>query len=790
MGFATFRSPTKINRSSIPVLKSSPAEGKTMSFGIHKIVLLLFLLPVLWLNAQENNATVKGFIRDAETSEPLVGVNVLVVGSGQGTASDQDGYYILQLAAGTYTIRFEMIGYRPYQKKQVVLRAGDRRTLNVYLVQQALEYGETVEVVGEKELSRSPVGSVMDVGRQEIRGRAGALEDVTRMLQTLPGVVSEGDFSGKMYVRGGRSDENVVLLDRIYIYEPYHLNGLTSIFNPDLIKDIEFYAGGFPAKYGQALSAVIEVYNRYGRRGPLQGNLSSSFISSTALLEGALPGPRGSFLLSARLNYYDKIMDMLRLPDSYFRPHFYDYQSKFFYPVNKKHLLEINALFSGDGLRWDIDPQDEFIDLPQGSRRFRRKQSLNMLSTDWKWVLSDNAFVHTNAAYTQQYFDARYVYPTSHWIHFNVGNYDLRSELTYLPAAHHKLESGLYLHMVKVDYRLSYPRAYWELFFSTNKNSSVRLSDDSTLIRADYASFYKYMGYYLQDQWEIIPGALITNVGVRLEYLDVSGQFVVNPRFNLIYHLDRHTLLKGAWGVFNQYSRDPLVFDPAAGNPRTRAPRATHYILGLERRFRKQFLFRVEGYYKELSDLVTTDSRTNYDNDGSGYSYGVDLFLQKKVSGKWSGWLSYSFGISRRKDSPAQPFYYPLQDQRHTFSLVANYRPRSSWNVGIKWLFHTGKPYTAIKSVQHLPDSLSGGIIVVPVEGPVNGERFPAYSRIDLRVNKNFVLFGKSCEGYLEIINLLNRKNVYDYHYNRDYSARKAIHQLPILPFMGMKFYF
>ncbi len=757
---------------------------------MRKIALLLLLLPTFWLNAQDTLAEIKGIIRDAETSEPLVGVNVLVVGTGQGTASDLSGYYFLRLPVGKYTLRFEMIGYRPYQKKGIILRAGDRRILNVYLVQQALEYGETVEVVGEKELSRSPVGSVMDVGRREIQGRAGSLEDVTRMLQTLPGVVSEGDFSGKMYVRGGRSDENVVLLDRIYIYEPYHLNGLTSIFNPDLIKDIEFYAGGFPAKYGQALSAVIEVYNRYGRRGPLQGNLSSSFISSTALLEGALPGPRGSFLLSARLNYYDKIMDMLRLPDSYFRPHFYDYQSKFFYPVNKKHLLEINALFSGDGLRWNINPEDEFIDLPQTSRQFKRKQSLNMFSTDWKWVLSDNAFVHTNAAYTHQYFDARYVYPTSHWIHFNVGNYDVRSELTLLPAAHHKLESGLYLHMVKVDYRLSYPRSYWELFFTTNKNSSVRLSDDSTLIRADYASLYTYMGYYLQDQWEIIPGVLVTNAGVRLEYLDVSGQFVVNPRFNLMYHLDRHTLLKGAWGVFNQYSRDPLVFDPVAGNPKTRAPQAVHYILGLERRFRKQFLFRVEGYYKDLSDLVTTNPQTNYDNDGSGYSYGVDLFLQKKVSGRWSGWLSYSFGVSRRKDSPAQPFYYPLQDQRHTFSLVANYRPRSSWGVGIKWLFHTGKPYTAIRGVQYLPDSLTGGVIAVPVEGPVNGERFPAYSRIDLRVDKKFNLFGKSCEGYLEVINLLNRKNVYDYHYNRDYSARKAIRQLPILPFMGMKFYF
>lgn len=750
---------------------------------------IIVLLTIWQARAQTPSSRVSGVIRDAETSEPLPGVNVLVPGTQEGAASESTGRFEVRLPEGVYTLRFEMLGYRPYQVDNLRLEKGANRVLNVFLIQQALEYGRAVEVVGERELSREPSGSVMEIRSEEVRGRAGALEDVTRTLQTLPGVAAEGDFSGKMYVRGGRVDENLVLLDRIYIYEPYHLNGLVSIFNPELIKDIEFYAGGFPAKYGQAMSAVIEVYNRYGQRGPLQGSVGSSFISSDALVEGALPGPRGSFLFSVRVNYYDRIMDWLKLPESYFRPGFYDYQLKLFYPLGKKHLFEVNGLYSGDKLRWSVDSEDEFIDLPTASEKFVRKQALGVGNVDWKWILSDKAFVHTNAAYIYNYFDARYLYPTTHWIYFVVDNYDLRSEFTFIPFPHHKIESGFYLHRVEADYTLSFPKAYWDLLYTTNRNTSVRLSDDSTLASAAYRSVYQYAGCYLQDQWEMLPGKLIANAGMRFEYLNATAQVVVNPRLALVYHLNARTLLKSAWGWFSQFSRDPLVFDPAAGNRRARAPLAEHYILGLEHRFGGNYLFRVEGYYKKLRDLITTDPQINYDNDGSGFSRGADVFFQKKVSGKWSGWLSYSYSVSRRKDHPAQPYYYPLQDQRHTLSLVANYQPRARWNIGLKWQFNTGKPYTPIAEVIYLPDS-TGTIIPLPVEGAENSARFPAYSRIDLRIDRQLRIWGNPGEIYLEVINLFNRNNVYDYNYNSDYSEVKAINQLPRLPVLGLKVLF
>ena len=152
--------------------------------------------------------------------------------------------------------------------------------------------------------------------------------------------------------------------------------------------------------------------------------------------------------------------------------------------------------------------------------------------------------------------------------------------------------------------------------------------------------------------------------------------------------------------------------------------------------------------------------------------------------------MSYSFGISRRRDDPSQPYYYPQQDQRHTLSLVLNFRPGKRWNLGVKWLLNSGKPYTEVVDVLYLPDSTGKDTLIVPVEGPINGKRFPFYSRVDVRIQRTFFLGNKPLECYLEVINLLNRKNVYDYSYNRDYSKKKAIHQLPILPVLGAKFSF
>lgn len=758
-----------------------------------KILILLYCICVIFIQglcAQKTKCLIKGVIKNAETNESLAGTNISVIGTHFGDAADEYGNYELVLEPGTYSLKFEMIGFQSREIKNIELKEGQNQNLNIYLIQEAMEYGETIEVIGERSLSKEPVGSAMNISRLQVEGRVGAFEDATRTLQTMPGVVTPTDFSGKMFVRGGRTQENVVMVDRIYVYEAYHLGGLSSIFNPDLIDNIEFYAGGFPARYGQAMSAIIEVYNRYGRRGEIQGSFSSSFVSLKMLVEGGLSGDRGSYLVSARVNYYDKIMDLLNLPSTYFRPHFYDYQIKLFYPLNKYHLFEVNTLFSGDGYKLDIDKENEFFDVPSGSDKMCQQQNMSILSMDWKWVLSNHIFSHTNVAYINNYFDSRMTHPTSHWINFDVDNLDLRNEITFLSFPHHKIETGIYLHAPFVNYTISFPRSYWNMVYHTNQNSSIRISDDSTKISTTYKVDYAYLGFSIQDEWEIVPSKLKTNFGFRVEYLNVTEELLFNPRLSLAYKIYPTLTLKFATGIYSQYSRDPLVFDPNEGNLNIKSPYAIHYIAGIEKEFADEVLFRVEAYYKNFNQLIVTNHDYEYQNSGSGFSYGFDVFLQKKLNKNWDGWLTYSYGISKRRDYKEMPLYYPIQDQRHTVSLVGNVNLPDQWKAGIKWLYNTGKPFTAIDRTENIVDPNTGDQITIPIEGPISGERFPGYSRVDLRIEKKFTWLGLKFDSYLEIINIFNTENVFDYQYNKDYSKRQASYQLPRLPVLGLNLNF
>jgi len=754
-----------------------------------KIFISLYFLSLIFIQslyAQNSNGLIRGIIKNAETNELLAGANVSVSGKQVGDATDKNGLYEISLPKGIYTLTFEYIGYQSLEIKNLELDANELKDLNVYLIQEAMEYGKAIEVIGDKELSKQAVGSAINISSMEIEGRAGSLEDATRTLQTMPGVITQTDFSGKMYVRGGRTQDNVVLVDRIFVYEPYHLGGLSSIFNPDLINDIEFYAGGFPAKYGQAMSAVIEVNNRYGRRGNLQGSFSSSFISTRLLAEGSLPGEKGSFLLSGRINYYDKIMDLLKIPSTYFRPHFQDYQVKLFYPLNKNHLFEVNTLISGDGYKMDIDKENDFLDIPNESDKVRQQQNLNVYSFDWKWILTESIFSHTNIAYIYNSFENRFSQPTTNWIKFDVDNYDIRNEITFLNFPHHKIETGLYFHVPVVDYTISFPRSYWNLIYHTNHNSNVRLSDDSTLVSTNYKIDYHYMGFSIQDEWEIIANKLKSNYGFRLEYLNVTKEVILNPRLSMVYYLYPYLSLKFATGMYSQYSRDPLVFDPIEGNLNIQAPYAIHYIGGIENEFSDGYLFRIESYYKDFRKLITSTFENGYQNSGSGYSYGFDFFLQKEMGYNWDGWLTYSYSVSKRRDYASQNLYFPIQDQKHTLSLVGNYKLSDTWKAGIKWLFSTGKPFTSIDYVNQTVDPYTGEVLYFPVEGKFNNKRFPNYSCLDIRIEKKFKWLGLEFDSYLEIINVFNSKNVYDYQYNQDYSDRKTTYQLPLIPVLGL----
>jgi len=742
------------------------------------------LVPIFGI-AKGSRGKIKGVIVDAKTSDPLVGVNIVVVGTNRGTASDRQGQFWLELPEGTYFLKFSMIGYKVFELKNVRVQASQTTHLRINLVQKAIEL-QAITVTGELPLlDRQPQVSSQILRREQLTRVSGSFEDLTRTVQTLPGVVSQADFSGRMYVRGGRADENIVLLDRTFIYEPYHLGGMISIFNPDLIDRVEFYAGGFPAAYGNAMSSFLVVTNQKGKKENFEGKASLSFLSANAHLGGPSPDGRGSWFVSARRSYHDQLMKAMGAFKNYIFPNFYDLQIILFYPLGENHLLSFSGLHTGDRMKLQFD-RSARAEAPADSGDFDWNNQMSIATFDWKWILSSKAFTHTTFSYSEQPFKYRTFGLFPQWIEFHARNWDFREDATLLNFNNHKIETGLYLHRSDVVQKMFFNKSYWLLFAGDNKNTSVRVSSDSTRIRMDNVRSYNYIGAYLQDQWELLPPRLTVNVGLRWEYFDVSRQMVWSPRLSFSWVMSKNSVIKGAWGFYRQFPRDPVRMDAHNGNPNLKAQHSTHYILGLERQISKDVLTRVEFYYKDFRHLIVKNPVTHFANTGTGNSYGAEIFLQKRAAGNFDGWISYSYSVSRRRDAPGQREYYPMQDQRHTVSAVVNWHPHRGWDVSLKWLVYSGRPYTPLDTVIYDATNQS----YLPIEGPVNSQRLPSYQRLDVRVDYWFHWKKQLVAAYVEILNLYNHKNLYDYIWNQDYSRCSKSYQFPLLPTFGVSIRF
>jgi len=726
---------------------------------------------------------IEGIVRDQATERPLMGVNVVVLGTSWGTTTSPEGHFRVWLPPDLYKLRFEMMGYQSLVLGPIRLDSGSQVTVSAELVEKVIPMDEVL-VLGERSASvEDKQVSSHFLERRRWESLSGTTEDVMRSIQTLPGVASPADFFGRVYVRGGRASENVVVLDRVFIYEPYHLGGALSIFNPELIDYVEFYSGGYPAKYGQATAAILQVFNKTGLAQSFQGEVSLSVISANAVLQGRLPGNGGAWILSTRRSYHDKLMQAVGAFKNYVFPHFHDLQLKVTYPLNKKHVVTFDALSSGDALKIELENEDGRADALADSGDLAWDNQLTLASLDWKWLISPKSYSHMTISYSQQPFNSEISGLSPQWFAGKVRNFDVNADLAVLSLAGHELEAGCYVRATDARLDVNFKQDY---FLFTAENSNVAL--DTTLLRSSVDKIFRYTGLYLQDEWSVVPPTLNVGFGFRYETLNTSPARPLSPRFNLTYRVTENTLLKFSWGHYYQFSKDPVETEPPLGNNDLKPKRAIHYILGLDHQITTNTKVRVEGYIKELSKLFVFGPALRFGNYGQGRVQGLEFFLERRTSGRLNGWASYSYSVARRKDFLGTPEYHPLQDQRHTASLVLNHRPNRKWRFSVRWMVHSGRPYTPLLGSEAVVDSVSGEVEGYrPIEGPKNSRRFPTYQRLDVRCDRIFHFNGWNLEMYLEVLNLYNHKNVYDYSYTKDYSRRISTYQFPLLPSLGLK---
>jgi ferric enterobactin receptor len=801
------------------------------------------------LSAAGADAPLQGRVLDAPTGQAVAGATIAA--GDQHSVSDKDGRFELSLPAGDWPIKATAAGYLDFDQR-ITIDNRSVRTLEIVLVRSAT-YEERVEVTAPRVPIERP--ATIPVETREVLAAAGTADNIFRVLQTMPSVAATQEFGSRLSVRGGSPDENLTIMDGVEIHNPYRLFGLTSAFNPETVRRFELTAGGYSAAYGDRLSSLLMVENRAGdETSRFKGSAALSLTDANVVTEGKLPGGiAGSWVATVRRTYYDLIADHLVGTNL---PSFTDVQTKGVWQPRDRSRLSLFALVSREDTDASFDgsapgengaivarTRNEVVSTRYERELFDRGTS----STIAAWYQNtdrlnfDGSFQPENQRSNAPGAAPPPLTNLSFSRDLTVKDASLRQELAFPLGDRQLLETGFEVHRLDagIDWLASYDRQ-----LITGNGSSVRggaglpdlLSSSRPATRA---------GSWIQDRIVANP-RLTIQPGVRLDYNTFNGSATLSPRFAATVQLNGSTRLRTSGGLYVQspgwekfLQSDYLVDLTPQGSVNISDERSVHTVVSFEKDVSRAVLFRAEGYYKSYSDLIVgrleTDAEraarvAQYDfppdlqtsvptapiitsfptNAATGNAYGFDLFVSRStpVNQKGlTGWASYTFGVANRTAyGRTYPFDY---DRRHAVSLVSTYRVGPKFDIATTIRVASGFPRTPALGVRVaavsdgngrlVPAHDSTGQLIYTVDAGgvdnLNTARLPLFARADIRATYRPGGPTGRWELYLDVINVLNRKNAglvesqlaYDPTSDKPKIVEKPGAAIPRLPSFGIR---
>lgn len=633
---------------------------------------------------------------------------------------------------------------------------------------------ESVTILSDRIIDRSSV-SDLSLNPAEIKISQGLYEDPLRSISFLPGISKGGGdlFStSQIYVRGGSPDENLYMLDNVRLYFPWYFGGIKSIFNTETIDHLEILTGGFSAKYGNAMSSILNVSTRHGNFERYHGNVSVGFANSQLLLEGPLLKNKVSFLVSARKTYLDLF---IKNPKQFPLSSFTDATYILSWKINEKQKLIFSGISGLNGTTYHVDNP-----APGVPGTIDNKGNVHSQSLQWQALFGSRLYSKLSLLHS---FSSSQVTVGRNF------NLDITGETIGF-----RQDFSWYF---RPDYKIIFGGEWAEGGYSSTGNTpldpfSLDPADTNiTLYSFDINSRNQNHGAYASLLGK--SGRFNVNAGGRYDYNKATGGMDLSPRLSLSYNLTERSRLRAAWGYYYQFPG----MDAVNRNNKLTSSRCTHYILGYSQNFGSQLTGWIEGYHKQYEQLVVYDSLLNYSNSGTGYSQGAEVFLSKKM-GLFSGWLSYGYSVSKRRESLQQKEAYFVFDQRHIFNTVVEmnvpnkdkfYIPHL---VSLNFTYRTGTPYTPVNSAVLTPGGWQ------QIKGEPFSLRNPASHNLILKVQfRVWINKRKTIRMYsfIEIWNLYNRKNVAGrlYQYGSQYPnnvSEQVYYGTPFLQAGGFKLEF
>lgn len=735
---------------------------------------------------------VRGFVYDKKSGEPLIFTTVFIQELMTGKQTDINGFYALsKIKEGTYTLKCAAIGYDTATAR-VTITAGKIINQNLYAVATAVQMEEAT-IVGDRQKARNDVKiSVNTVTQKELKQLPafGGEPDLAQYLQVLPGVVFSGDQGGQLYIRGGTPVHNKVLLDGMIVYNPFHSIGLFSVFDADVIRSADVYAGGFGAQYGGRIGAIIDVNTREGNKTRFGGKLSASPISSKILLEGPINkftegGASSSYMISYKNSYLNQTA-----------PTLYNYAGKDGLPFSFSDLYAKASFISSSGSKINLFGFDfnDRVDYPQTQYNWKSSGG----GANFYIIPEGSTVINGAASYSQ--YKMNQTEADGKPRESSINGFNINVNFSYF-IGKDDIKYGLEMNGFSTDYNY------------TNLYGRQLKQEEFTTELSGYFRYKKNIG------------RLVLEPGIRVQNYASLSEITFEPRLAAKYNVTDKIRVKAAGGYYTQ-NLIAAVSDLDVVNlfygflsgpenlPRrfngkevtSALQKAWHYGAGFEFDLGQHQEINIEGFYKDFTQLTNINRDKLYDENDltkpeyqrndfaveNGSSYGLD-FKYKYEFRKVYLWAVYSLTYVERFDGTRT--YAPHFDRRHNTNIVLTYTfdKKRTWNLNTRWNYGSGFPFTQTQGFYEKltpgtggnPLTQNGQIGVYYTD--INKGRLPSFHRMDVSLSKKLTLKKNQTMTFtVAATNVYNRDNIFYF----DRARFTRINQLPIIPTVGINYSF
>lgn len=774
---------------------------------LSRLFLLLFFLLVLISknNLQAQSGSIRGFVYEASSGEPIIFSNVYLKGSTYGGTTDVNGFFnITKIPVGKYTLLVTFLGYDTIRE---VINLHENEVINrKFKLSQAAISLSSVSVTADRiEAETETKTSVINLTPKTLKKipSIGGQADLAQYLQVVPGVIFTGDQGGQLYIRGGSPIQNKVLLDGMIVYNPFHSIGLFSVFDTELIRNAEVFTGGFSADYGGRISSVMDITTRDGNKHRFAGKAAASTFGANFVLEGPLiqaktdNGGSSSFILSVKNSYLEQSSKLFYsyIDENGLPFNFLDIYGKV--SINASNGSKIN--FFGFNFNDNVNNYKSLSDF--GWKSFGGGS--NFLIIPGK----SPVLIEGNLAYSS--YEARLKEANTPDRSSSIDGFNMGFHFTYF------LGKDLVKYGIEI------------LGFKTQFNftNGVGRVIDQTENTTELAGYVRYKGTF---------GKLLFEPSFRVQWYASLANISPEPRLAMKYVINDFMRLKMAAGMYSQNliaansDRDvvnlfygflsgpdnlPSTFD---GEDIThKLQKANHFILGLETDLSSKLNMNIEGYLKDFKQLTNLNRNKIYNESEApsgtpdiykkdfiiekGKAYGADLSLKYEFK-KLYIWGVYSLGwvTKQYEKTPGELVTYrPHYDRRHNVNMIVSYTTGDlkQWEFSTRWNFGSGFPFTQLQGFyEYLPFdggintdiSTSNGQLGI-VYADLNKGELPTYHRLDMDVKRKFFFSENTVlEVNVSITNVYNRENVFYV----DRITNQTMRQLPLMPSVGLSLNF